>query len=342
MNNIEFKKDFIYKSFHLTENNKLFSEHYLSNFEARYIENNYIKSKIIKRINNRTEKYIKRFDEKKHIVNKDELYKFIMINIYKLDVIPKKIKTKGEKIFKTDWGEDIYRRYSFLGAELNKNEYFSEINKKIVNYIKINELKNKKPTDSDVEKFIEKIFIESNKMNMNEYDLLFRKSFIKIMKSVIDYATPFNYNFYDEDSLKEKISINIKLDLSTLSRQEIKILSSIFEINTSQDVSFIEVCSVENIKEMEIKESIALKEIVSILYNELPNKIKDYNKEEIDKVYNDFIKIKDNEIKELNYLKNKDIYDKIKSNKKNMKIYSVLIFLPIIISIFIMIYKLLS
>lgn len=340
MNNINFKKDFVYNEFNLTENNKLFNEHYLSNFEARFIENNYIKSKIIQRINNRTKKYIKRFDDKKCIVDKTDLYAFIMTNIYKLDVPPKKVKKKGEKLFKTDWGEDIYRRYSFLGAEINKNEYFSEINKKIVNYIKINELKNKKPSDNDVEKFIEKVFIENNKTNINEYDILFRKSFIKIIKSVIDYATPFNYNFYDDKDSKEKISINIKLDLSTLSRKEIKILSSIFEINTSQDVSFIEVCNIENINDMETKEAIAIKEIVTILYNELPNKIKSYDKEKVDKIYNDFIKTKENEIKELNFLKNKDIYDKIKSNKKNMKIYSCLIFFPIIISALIMVYNL--
>ena len=337
MNNIEFKKDFICDQFKLNENNILFSEHCLSNFESRYIENNYIKSKIIKRINDRSIKYIKRHDDNNTIVEKNDLYTFIMSNIYKLDVSPKKIKTKGEKMFKTEWGEDIYRRYSFLGAELNKNEYFTEINKKIVNYIKINELKNKKPSDDDVEKFIEKVFVEKNKHNIDEYNILFRKSFTHIIKSVIDFSSPFNFTFYNEDDSKEKISINIKLDLTTLSRKEIKILSSIFDINTSQDVSFIKICDVDNVKDVELKEMIAIKEIVTILYKEIPNKIKEYNKDEVDNIFNQFISQKNKEIKQLNFIKNKYIYDKIKSNKKNLRIYSFLIFTPIVISVIIMV-----
>lgn len=259
----------------LDEIQKLYNECKIKNFDSKIGLEGLQKANVVTRVNKRLLTAI----EQGKVKTEEEAISFIDKQIAKLDRLPKKKKEKGNSGFKYGWGEDIYKKYAFLGAELNNMREHSSFNKKLIEKIKFFEKTGVKPHEKEVEKFVQSIMSQMDKENLNESELLRRKSIENVLQAVMESETEtLEFSEKNEETGEDEVRtlIFLKLEAQTLSFSEVRALKELFEFeeDPSSNIVLIEagvVATTENDPGMPYLEDIARSNVISLLVDNLVN-----------------------------------------------------------------------
>lgn len=254
----------------LHEKNKI--KNFESNSGLEAIE----KANVVNRINKRLFLSI----ENGTVTNSEEAQEYVNKQIKKLDVKKsKKNKSNKTGMFKYEWAEDIYKENAFLGAEINKMKVHSKFNKMLIQKISFYEKQGKEPTEKEVEQMVQTLMNNMDKENLNESEILRRKSIEHILKAVITSETE-TMEFTDQDEEtkedEQRTLIFLRLEASTLSFIEVRSLKKLFDFeeDPTSNMLLIEggvVKTVEADPAMPYYEDIARENIVEVIINNLHN-----------------------------------------------------------------------
>lgn len=316
----------------------IFEENKLKNFESQSGLEGIDKANVINRINKRLRTAL----EVGKLKNNDDAKEFVEKQIVKLDV-PKKKKPKANKtgMFKYEWAEDIYKEYAFLGAEINKMKQHSEFNKKLIKKIHFFEKKGKKPSEKEIDKTIAILNSSMDKKDLNDSELLRRKSIEKILDAVISSETEtMEFSHKDEETGEEeqRTLIFLMLDASMLSFNETRALKKLFDFeeDPTNNMLLIEggvVKTVEADPTLIYYEDIARSNIIEIIVDNIHSEGFVYQRTDVAKFINKAKENSEETKAELNrqYNRERDNPESDKFHNKSFFINGVIVLISILI-----------
>jgi hypothetical protein len=255
---------------------KLYEESKIKNFESKSGLEGVDKANAVTRINKRLRLGI----ESGRVRDAEQAKEFVNKQIQKLDVKrDKKQKNNKTGMFKYEWAEDIYKENAFLGAEVNKMKEHAHFNKMLVQKINFYEKMGKKPSDEEVEKTVQLLISNMDKENLNESELLRRKSIEEVLNAVITSETEtMEFAHTDEETQEEeqRTLIFLKLEASQLSFSEVRSLKKLFDFeeDPTSNMLLIEggvIRTVEVDPALPYYEDIARTNIIEVIVNNLHN-----------------------------------------------------------------------
>jgi hypothetical protein len=208
---------------------KLYEESRIKDFESKSGLEGIDKANVVTRVNKRLRLAI----ENGNVRDSEQAREFVDKQIQKLDMKKgKKQESNKTGMFKYDWAEDIYKENAFLGAEVNKMKEHAHFNKMLIQKIRFYEKMGKQPSSEDVEKAVQTLLSNMDKENLNESELLRRKSVEQVLNAVITSETEtMEFTHTDEETQEEeeRTLIFLKLEASQLSFSEVRALKKLFE-----------------------------------------------------------------------------------------------------------------
>ena len=254
----------------------LYEENKIKDFESHSGLTGLEKANVVNRVNKRLRVAIENDSVNSGVQAKE----FVNKQLKKLDVKKnKKSKSNKTGMFKYDWAEDIYKENAFLGAEINKMKEHSRFNKMLIQKIKNYEKMGKKPNDDEVEKTIQSLLSNMDKENLNESEIIRRKSIDQILSAVIASDTEtMEFTHDDEESgeSEQRTLIFLKLEASKLSFSEVRSLKKLFDFeeDPTSNMLMIEggiVKTVEADPALTFYEDVARTNIIEVIVDNLHN-----------------------------------------------------------------------
>jgi hypothetical protein len=311
----------------------LYEENKIKDFESHSGLTGLEKANVVNRVNKRLRVAIENDSVNSGVQAKE----FVNKQLKKLDVKKnKKSKSNKTGMFKYDWAEDIYKENAFLGAEINKMKEHSRFNKMLIQKIKNYEKMGKKPNDDEVEKTIQSLLSNMDKENLNESEIIRRKSIDQILSAVIASDTEtMEFTHDDEESgeSEQRTLIFLKLEASKLSFSEVRSLKKLFDFeeDPTSNMLMIEggiVKTVEADPALTFYEDVARTNIIEVIVDNLHNDGFVYQKSDAES----FIKkAKDNAEETRKELQRE--FTKKKNKESDMPFYNKPYFINIIIGI---------
>lgn len=314
------KRSFFMEKFMLNkENEALYESIKVKDFVHRNEMSNLRKGTIIKRANARLMKKMEMLEKEGKFIDQDEMIRFVDRQIGKLDTPEKKKKKRPSQHFNTEWGEDLYRKNAFLGAEVNKMSEYAAVNKAIVTFIQNREKINKKITAEEMDKFLQNQMDRMDKKDLNEAEILRRNSIPEILTALRMESKPIALPVDDGSGYT---LIMLEVAVNKLSYKETRMLRDVFqtEDDASSNTIYLEIGSVKD-EDVTERDLIKTVEKASLIAAERCLKVwgKDYpiNTTEIENImkmmeadYREFLKDEKEDAKE-----REDIY---KTEKKKL------------------------
>lgn len=268
---------------------EVYEQYKIKNFDSKNPINGTQKSLIVRRVNNRLENMLKKSIKEDKELTDFEIKKYIDKQIEKLDKTKKetKLKRSSSDLFKTEWGEEIYRKNAFLGAELNKLTEYSKVNKKIIRYIHNKEKINKKPSEKEVNQAIERFLSEMDKEGFDDSTILRRKSVKHILEAFLNHSESYSIPYSDEE-IESGAVVYLKIEANSLSYAEVRILKNIFEHEMDESSNMIMIVaglvdSPVGTQKVELAEAMILKEVTEIFLEDV-EKYVDYEQDSVSEI----------------------------------------------------------